>query len=134
MKRRRKGRGLVRLAVACQAALFAACGGSPAAPDGPVVVEPIQIDSVTVALAGSPAQASAHVTGVVGDGCARLLPVTQDRAGAAIHVEIQRQRPRDAVCIQIAQLYDETIRLAGEFPAGSYSLQVNSVTRTFVVP
>lgn len=133
MKRRRKGSGLVRLAAAGLTALVAACG-NPAAPDGPVVVEPIQVDSVSVEVSGSPALVFAHVTGVVGDGCARLLPLTQGRAGAAIHVEIQRQRPSGAVCTQIAQLYDETIRLEGDFPPGGYSLRVNTVTRVFTVP
>jgi hypothetical protein len=120
--------------VACRAAQLAACGGGPAAPDGPVVVEPIQVDSVSIEVSGNPAQVRAHVTGIVGDGCASLLPVTQGRAGAAIHVEIRRQRPSGAVCIQIAQLYDETIRLEGDFPPGGYSLQVNTVTRAFMVP
>jgi hypothetical protein len=124
--------------VGCLLALAAAgaCGGagSPARPDGAVVVEPIQIDSVSVSVAASsPVRVFARVTGVVGDGCATLLPIEQRRAGPQVTLEIKRQRPRDAVCTQIARLFDETIALDGEFPPGSYALQVNTVTRTFVV-
>ncbi len=122
---------------ACLLALLGsgACGaGSPARPDPTLVVEPIQVDSVSVSVSGSPpVQVLAHVTGVVGDGCATLLPIEQRRAGAEVTVEIRRQRPRAAVCTQIARLFDETIRLEGEFPPGSYSLQVNTVKRSFVV-
>ena len=124
--------------VGCLLALIAAgaCGGavSPARPDGTIVVEPIQIDSVTVSVAAlSPVRVFARVTGVVGDGCATLLPIEQRRAGPQVTVEIKRQRPRYAVCTQIARLFDETIALDGEFPPGSYALQVNAVTRRFVV-
>lgn len=124
---------------ACLTLALAASGctaeRSPSDPDGPIIVAPIQIDSVDVRVAESaPVQVFAHVTGVIGDGCSRLLPLTQRRSGNTVTIEIQRERPRDAVCIQIAQLYDETIRLEGEFPPGSYSLQVNALTRAFSVP
>lgn len=124
--------------VACLLALIAAgaCGGSgsPAHPGGIIVVEPIQVDSVTVDVAASsPVRVFARVTGLVWDGCSTLLPIEQRRAGPQVTVEIKRQRPRDAVCTQIARLFDQTIALDGEFPPGSYALQVNAVTRTFVV-
>ena len=109
--------------------LGAACS-NPASPD--VVVEPIQVDRVDVLiLESSPPQASAHVLGVVGDGCASLHSVRQERSGNTVTVTILRQRPRMAVCTQIALLYDEVIPLDGQYPPGAYVVRVNGVERTF---
>ncbi len=99
-----------------------------------VTIEPIQIDLVEVRLAESnPVQVFVHVTGVIGDGCSGVLPVEQKRAGNTITLTINRQRPTDAVCTQIAKLYEENIGLTGDFPAGEYILKVNTVTQTFTV-
>ena len=120
---------LAVVAIGLAAGLGAACS-TPASPD--VVVEPIQIDRVDVRIrAGSPPQAWAHVVGVVGDGCASLHSVRQGRSGNTVTVTILRQRPRVAVCTQIARLYDEVIPLDGPYPPGTYLLRVNDVERTF---
>ncbi len=128
-------RPLLKSAAGLAALLGIACGsGSPARPDQAFVVERIQVDSVAVSVDGPPpAQVSARVTGVVGDGCATLQSIEQWRAGPQVSVEIKRRRPQAAVCTQIAQLFDRTIPLDGRFGAGSYSLQVNTVVRPFVV-
>ena len=113
--------------------LCAACA-SVTGPDSKLLIDPIQIDAVDVLLQESfPVQASAHVQGIVGDGCSELLPPVQVRAGNQIALTIQRARPRDAICTQIAKLYDETLRLEGSFPPGAYRLTVNSVVRDFTV-
>ena len=97
-------------------------------------IAPIQIDKVEVQITESqPVQVSAHVTGVIGDGCSSAMPVEQQRDGNTITLTINRQRPADAICTQIAKIYDETIRLQGDFPAGDYTLKVNTVTQTFTV-
>jgi hypothetical protein len=44
-----------------------------------------------------------------------------------------RLLPRDAICTQIARLFDETIRLTGDLPAGEHRLRVNNVVQQFVV-
>jgi hypothetical protein len=99
-----------------------------------VTIEPIQIDQVEVRIAESfPVQVFAHVTGVIGDGCSSVMPVEQKREGTTVVLTINRQRPTDAVCTQIAKLYDENIRLGGDFPAGEYTLKVNRITQTFTV-
>lgn len=106
------------------------CGGSPT--EGDLSIDPISIDSVDVlVLESSPPQASAHVKGVIGDGCSELHSVSQSRSGATVTVTILRQRPRDAICTQIARLYDEVIRLEGTYPPGRYVVRVNGVERTF---
>jgi hypothetical protein len=103
-------------------------------PDRPMDIAPIQIDKVEVQITESqPVQVSAHVTGIIGDGCSSAMPVEQQRDGNTITLTINRQRPADAICTQIAKIYDETIRLQGDFPAGDYTLKVNTVTQTFTV-
>ena len=42
-------------------------------------------------------------------------------------------RPEDAICSQIAKLYDATSALPGDFPPGEYVLRVNSVEKTFAI-
>jgi hypothetical protein len=110
------------------------CGSLPEDPsDMTLVVAPIQIDSVDVALAESfPIQAFSHVVGVVGDGCTTLLPLEQRRSGNRVFVEIKAQRPKDAICTQIAKLFDQNIAL-GPFAPGDYELHVNDVVRHFHV-
>lgn len=101
-------------------------------PSDELVIEPIHIERVDVLILESfPPQATAHVRGVVGDGCSELHSVQQERSGGAVTMTILRQRPREAVCIQIAKLYDEHIRLEGNYPPGEYVLSVNDFVTTF---
>lgn len=113
------------------ALVAAGCASAPADPSP--VVSPIQITSVEVLLLESlPVQGLAHVTGVIGDGCSTLLSETVDREGNEITVTILRERPADAICTQIALLYDERIPL-GELAPGDYVLRVNDVVEPFRV-
>jgi hypothetical protein len=115
--------------VAAVLATATACT-SPAAPDV-VTVRPIQIDTVTVVTA--PPSASARVRGVVGDGCTTVKSVTQVRLDNVVTLTILGERPGNAVCTQLARLYDETIVLEGSYPAGRYALRVNGMEVTFQV-
>lgn len=112
--------------------LALACGPSERATTPDVTLGPIQINRVDVQVAEtSPPRASAHVQGVIGDGCSTLHSVEQERSGSTVTLRILRERPTDAVCTQIAQLYDETIALDGAFPPGRYVLRVNDVETAF---
>ncbi|MBI5564624.1 MAG: hypothetical protein HY870_07005 [Chloroflexi bacterium] len=130
---------LSMLLAACAPATFTS--PLPAAPASPIqppardiTIEPIQIEQVEVRIAESfPVQVFAQVRGIVGDGCSSALPAEQKREGNTLTLMINRQRPTDAICTQIAKIYDENIRLEGDFPAGEYTLKVNSVTQTFTV-
>ena len=120
------------------AALVAASGAScdspstPAPPPPRILVRPIQIESVDVLLASSP---SAHVRGVIGDGCTELGGVITRRGSENdIGITILSTRPEGAICIQIARLYDAVLVLPGDFPPGQYVLRVNSVEKRFSVP
>jgi len=108
------------------------CGHSERAAPPRVEIAPIQIDSVDVQVQeSSPPRAAAHVRGVIGDGCSDLHSVKQERSGNTVTLTILRVRPIDAVCTQIARLYDETIPLEGTFPAGRYVLRVNGTETSF---
>jgi hypothetical protein len=101
-------------------------------PSGTLLVEPIHVDSVEIVVQRSlPAQAVAHVRGVIGDGCSTLHSVRQNVSGNTIEVMILRQRPAGAICTQEAILYEDDIRLEGSFPPGTYVVRVNGVERTF---
>jgi hypothetical protein len=120
-------RGLIS---ATLVALALASCSNPTSPQ--LTIAPIEIYTVDVLVLESfPPQASARVTGIVGDGCARLHSVSQSRAGDRVTVTILRERPESAVCTQIARLYDETIRLEGAFPPGRYVLRVNDRETVF---
>jgi hypothetical protein len=72
------------------------------------------------------------VRGVIGDACSSLHSVEQERTGNTVVVTILRQRPANAICTQIARLYDDTIRLDGAFPPGAYVVRVNGTETSFV--
>lgn len=113
--------------------LLTACGDTPASPD--LTIEPIHIDSVEVVVGPSvPLAVEVQVHGVVGDGCSVLRSVRQERSGSTVTITILRERPRDAICTQIARLYDARIRLEGTFSPGSYLVRVNEVERAFSIP
>jgi hypothetical protein len=122
------------IAVAALLASGAGCDSpstpTPAPPR--TLVRPIQIESVDVVVASSP---SAHVRGVIGDGCTELGGVITRRGSPNdIGITILSTRPEGAICIQIARLYDAVLVLPGDFPPGEYVLRVNSVEKTFSVP
>jgi hypothetical protein len=109
-----------------------ACGDLANAPTTPkTVARPIHVDSVEVLL--SPP--SAHVHGVIGDACTDLSGVTMRRSDNdnIVDVTIWSTRPQDAICSQIAKLYDATLALPGDFPPGEYVVRVNSVEKAFSI-
>jgi hypothetical protein len=117
--------------VASAALLLVACSSVTGSD---LEVRPIPIDSVSVTVIKTlPPTVEARVQGTLGDGCTELHSVKQERSGNVITVTILSKRPKDAICTQIAKMYEETIKLEGEFPAGSYELNVNDNESTFTV-
>lgn len=121
------------LAMAYAVALTSACSSATEL-TRETLIEPILIDSVEpIIMESFPAQVAVRVRGVVGDGCSTALPPKVTRSGNRIEILIERSRPRDAICIQIAKLYDETIALPGVYPPGSYVVRVNDIEVSFEV-
>lgn len=115
-------------------AMLAGCG-TPSGPDPTYVIETIQVTGVEV-LVGQPEEGkvSAHVTGYVGDGCTELYRERVVRDGDEVFLTIERRRELADLCTAIAQLYDETRVLPGDFGPGSYRLVVNDLAREFSIP
>ena len=124
----------IPLGLAGAFALVLAGSGCAVEPD-PVpqfLITPIVIERVDVrVLETSPPQATAHVEGVIGDGCSELNSQRQVRDGNTVTITELGQRPPHAICTQIAKIYREDIPLEGVFPPGQYVLNVNAVARTF---
>jgi len=125
---------LLVVSAGCQSAAPAA--DPPTGPSKPeLVTGPIQIDSVVLVRGlTTPSGLGVHVQGVIGDGCSELLPIRQLREGSVVLISIERQRPRDAVCTQIARLYDDVVALEGEFLPGTYTVRVNTTELEFSIP
>ena len=64
------------------------------------------------------------------DGCDYPVQVDQSRDGNSVKVEIYREVPADVFCPMILKPYQGTVRLAGNFAAGEYNIQVNSHSQT----
>jgi hypothetical protein len=117
------------LAVLGLAFFATACSDSTSAD---MLITPILIDSVDVRIMeSSPPQAAAHVEGFIGDGCSELHSTTQRRSGTTVTITILGERPRDAICTQIAKLYNQDIPLEGQYPPGEYLLRVNDYEKAF---
>ena len=130
-------RALERLSALVFAAAAVSFGcGSPAAPTPRMIVGPIQVDSLEIVRgASSSSGLGVRVQGVIGDGCTELLPpITQERDGPVVRIGILRQRPEEAICIEIAKLFDQVVPLMGDYPAGSYVVRVNGAELAFSVP
>jgi hypothetical protein len=115
------------------------CTSGPGSVDPPstspgFAIDPIQIESVQLVRGlDVPSGLGVHVRGVVGDGCSELLPIRQLREGTTVTITLQRRRPENAICTQIARIYDDVIPLEGEFPPGTYVVRVNSEKIDFSV-
>jgi hypothetical protein len=116
-------------------ALGLCAGGCSTVEPDPVpqfLITPIQIERVDVRiLESSPPQATAHVEGVIGDGCTELNSERQVRSGSTVTITVLAQRPPNAICTQVAKLYRKDIPLEGAFPPGPYILSVNGVEKAF---
>lgn len=106
---------------------------SIAAPDDPIVVEPIEVQSLDVTVGDTrPALVLARVSGTLGSGCDYLHAVDQEREGS-VRIEILRTLFTEGPCTAILKEFRQELGLAGGFPAGDYVLRVNGLSRPFSV-
>jgi len=121
------GRPLLILA----AGILGGCGATQ--PDAVYEIRPARIDGVEVLILESfPAQATARIEGVLGDGCTELLPIEQMRDDAEIALSVLTRRPVGVACIQVVAPFEERVSL-GTFDPGSYLLRANDVSVAFRV-
>ncbi|MCI0710675.1 MAG: hypothetical protein L0154_10990 [Chloroflexi bacterium] len=99
-------------------------------PEGETVKVPHVITDVEVLiLESNPLQLQLQVTGYQTDGCEYPVQVEQRREGNEIIVEVYRNVPIAATCIQLIVDYNQNIPLEGEFTSGeSYTIIVNDFT------
>jgi hypothetical protein len=72
----------------------------------------------------------AYVEGPLGDGCANLAPVIQQRRENTITLTMTSTRS-GGPCTMIFKFINEWVPLAGTFDAGVYKLRVNRATAEF---
>lgn len=102
--------------------------------DEVVVIQPIEIESVEVNVGPvRPALVIARVNGQLGSGCDFLHSIEPRRQGNVITIGIERARFTAGPCTTILKLFQQELALPGALEAGSYTLRVNGVTRTFTV-
>ena len=137
----KRGKDLLGISVLA-GLLLAACESvppptlSPGTGPSQIVVEPMQVNDIqVVGLDQDPPQPAAVIDGVIGDSCNELDSVTQTRDGNAISIQITVRRTTgpNIACAELAQLYNETLPLEGDFPSGEYTLVVNGTPRTFSI-
>lgn len=111
----------------------AAVGVASCASTGPSgMTHPMQIEDVSVSVAKSlPPQVTAHVRGIIPDGCSALGDIRQERDGSTVRLTITVRRISDGPCIQRVEFFERDLRLEGPFPAGHYVLRVNDLVREF---
>lgn len=98
-----------------------------------VVAAPIESVEV-VAATSYPAQYFAHVVSGLPSGCAKFYRYEVARSGERITITVSNTLPSAPVpCTQVYGYVDHNIALGSDFIAGgTYTVQVNDVTRTFV--
>jgi hypothetical protein len=116
------------LAVAIANAI--ACS-NPVSP-GSVRIDPIQIDTVTV-MNPAPAQASARVRGVVGDGCLHAQVRDSGPVGQCRDLDHPSRAPRERGVHSSRSSLRRDDPLEGSYPPGRYTLKVNSVEIAFEI-
>ncbi|HSH03887.1 MAG TPA: hypothetical protein VLL52_15330 [Anaerolineae bacterium] len=92
----------------------------------------IYVDTVEATVAADNS-IDLHVTGTIGDACNTLEGVAQKRDGNNVTVTITALRQTGVACAELAQLYDETIRLDGVFEPGDYNIKVNDIASSVTV-
>ncbi len=104
-------------------------GGLPTSPSQ-VAPAPGNVDVARVRVYIKDGRPQAYVEGTLGDGCTRLLPVTQQRAGSTFHISLSSVREGE-VCTMILQLVNEWVPLDGLDAPGTYQVRANSATVEF---
>ena len=93
------------------------------------------IHEVNINIAESyPPQVFVYIKGGLSDGCTTFREARVNRNGHKINIEVTVQRPKNKVCTAIYGYFEENVALGSDFVSGeTYTIQVNTETRTFVM-
>ncbi len=87
----------------------------------PLVIEAVDV----LVLESYPMQLTLQVSGYQQDGCQAPVQVAQSRDGNTVIVQVYRTMLPGAMCPQVIQSYEASIKLEGGFESGDYSIRVN---------
>lgn len=91
-------------------------------------VENIEI----LTLESFPVQINVVAEGYLPDGCTEVDEINTEKVGNNFNITITTKRPKDAVCTQAIESFEETIPLEVQgLSAGNYTVNVNGVTGSF---
>lgn len=125
---------LLVLAGACGSGSSPVSGGLAGHPTAPSQVAPelgnVHVTRVRVFIKdGVP---HAYVEGDLGDGCTRLLPITQQRIGSTVQLTVSSVREGE-VCTMIMQIVNQWVPLTGVDTAGAYVVRANRSSVEFTL-
>ena len=87
---------------------------------------PLVIEAVEVRVLESyPMQLTLQVKGYQQDGCQSPVQVAQSRDGSTVIVQVYRTMLPGAICPQVIQSYEASIKLEGGYESGDYTIRVN---------
>ncbi len=100
-----------------------------------LTVQPALVESVSIAVLESfPVQVQVTASGSLRNGCEEIYDVLASRSEDVYTVTMNAAAPKDAVCTQVLRPFEETFALdVAGLPAGTYTVNVNGVTETFVL-
>jgi hypothetical protein len=121
---------LAVLAGACSTSSDRSGTGFGTSPTAPSQVEApgtgnVEVERVRVFVRDGLPQA--YVEGPLGDGCTRLLPISQQRVGSTIALTVSSVREGE-VCTMIMQFVNEWVPLHGIDTPGTYVVRANKAS------
>lgn len=124
--------GVALLTTACGSGSAPSQEGLAGGPTAPSQVAPAtgNVDITRVRVFVKDGRPQAYIEGNLGDGCTRLLPLTQQRVGSTIAITVSSVREGE-VCTMIMQLVTEWLPLQSVDTPGAYTVRANAASVEF---
>jgi hypothetical protein len=99
-------------------------------------IKPAPIHGVDIRFAESfPVQVFVYIKGGLSDGCTTFKDVNTTRKDTIIEITVSVQRPLNRTCTTVYGYFEQNVALGSDFvPEKTYTVKVNDVTKTFVMP
>ncbi len=133
VKKEGKTKKFILFSILVAVLLFAS--GCRAKPES-LEIKPAPIHEVDIRFAESfPVQVFVYVKGGLSDGCTTFRDVNTTRKDTIVEIVVSVQRPIDRMCTQIYGYFEQNVALGSDFVRGkTYTVKVNDVTKTFMMP